>query len=82
MDIRRIIRLKLKGWSQRKIGDQIGAHRNKVNEYVRLFNSGSRSYDELLALTDQELSLLFTRTNTVLIFSNMDFPFFFSHSLG
>jgi len=65
MDIRQIIQLKLQGFSNRKAAQILGIHRNSINEYVRLLKTSSISYEELLKLSDKELSLLFPLKSTL-----------------
>ena len=59
MDIRQLLQLKSQGFSNRKIGKILEIHRNSVNEYVRLFDACSQSYQDLLKLSDEELFVLF-----------------------
>ena len=65
MDIRQLLQLKKKGLSNRKVASLIGIHRNSVNPYVRLFNATSKSYADLLLLTDEELYALFAIPVTI-----------------
>lgn len=65
MDIRQILVLNRKGFSNRSIGKLTGVHRNSVNELIRLAKASESSFEQLLALTDQELRLLFPYTGTV-----------------
>jgi len=64
MDIRQIIQLKNKQFSNRKIADLTGIHRNSVNHYVRLIKAATLSYKQLLAYSDEDLSALFPATTT------------------
>jgi len=64
MDIRQIIQLKSKHFSNRKIADLTGIHRNSVNHYVQLINAATLSYEQLLGYSDQELSTLFPSTTS------------------
>lgn len=59
MDIRQILQLKIKGFSNRKIAGLTGLHRNSVNQYVRLLVACDKPFADLLNLSDQELSALF-----------------------
>jgi len=65
MDIRQILLLKIKGYSNRKISGEIDVHRNTVNEYVRLFDAAPKSYEELLGQNDKELESMFTRKSNI-----------------
>jgi len=64
MDIRQIIQLKNKQFSNRKIADLTGIHRNSVNHYVRLIKAATLSYKQLLAYSDEDLCTLFPSTTT------------------
>lgn len=59
MKIKQLILLKGKGWSNRKIADEIGASRNTVNEYVHYLQASEQSFEELLTLTEHDLHELF-----------------------
>lgn len=59
MKIKQLILLKGKGWSNRKIADEIGASRNTVNGYVHYLQSSGQSFTELLSMTEQDLQDLF-----------------------
>jgi hypothetical protein len=65
MDVRQIIQLKIRGFSNRKIGKLTGIHRNSVNTYVQLIKACSKSYESLLELSDKELSDLFPSIGTI-----------------
>ena len=43
MDLRQLLQLKEKGYSNRKIASCIGMSRNTVNEYIRYFDSLTES---------------------------------------
>lgn len=64
MDIRQLLELKYQGYSNRKVSDLIGIHRNSVNTYVRLFKASGSGFKYLLSLSDEELSALFPIPNT------------------
>lgn len=64
MDIRQILQLKIKGFSNRKIAGLTGLHRNSVNQYVRLLVACDKPFANLLNLSDQELSALFPSPGT------------------
>lgn len=59
MDIKQLLRCKIKGLSNRKIAELIGIHRNSVNAYVHLLSACEKPWEELLGLSDSELSTLF-----------------------
>lgn len=65
MDLRQLLQLKTKGLSNRKSSLLIGIHRNSINSYVQLFKSTGKSYKDLLALSDKELSELFPLPKTI-----------------
>ena len=65
MDIRQVIQLKIQGFSNRKAAQILGIHRNTINDYVRLLKGSESTYDQLLILSDKELSLLFPLKSTV-----------------
>jgi len=65
MDIRQLLQLKNKGWSNRKSAKTIGLHRNSVNHYVRLFRASGQSYTSLLLHSDQVLLELFPMPSTM-----------------
>lgn len=63
MDLRQLIILKKQGLSNRKISDILHLSRNTVNEYVKLFEGLSLSYQDLLCLEERQLrELLPART--------------------
>lgn len=59
MEIRQILQLKQKGYSNRKIADSLGINRNTVNKYVRYFKRLDKSYEELMLLSSQDLEALY-----------------------
>lgn len=59
MDLRQLIQLKQQGHSNREAAELLNIHRNTVNDYVRLFLSTDRSYQELLLLDNSKLEELF-----------------------
>jgi len=65
MDIRQLLQLKSDGISNRKTSKLIGIHRNSINRYVRLFKAIGKSYEELMSLTDKELTELFPPPQTL-----------------
>lgn len=65
MDIRQLIQLKIKGLSNRKIEQVLGIHRNTINEYVRIFNTLPESYEQLYEWSDDQLSDLFARNESI-----------------
>ena len=66
MDIRQLLQLKNKGLSNRKSALLLGIHRNSVNLYVGLFKATSKSYADLLLLSDEELHTLFPIPGTII----------------
>ena len=58
--LKRIIQLKQKGLSNRKIAIQLGIHRNSVNSYVSELKSLDKPLAELLLLPDKTLSAHFS----------------------
>lgn len=63
MDLKQIIQLKGKGYSNRYIARQLGVSRNTVNGYVQGFTAQSLSYDELDGLSEHELADLFPQAD-------------------
>ena len=61
MDIRQLIQLKQKGYSNRQVGSYLGIGRNTVNEYVQYFEVIGKSYEELSSLDDASLYDLFPK---------------------
>lgn len=64
MDIRKLLQLKQKGYSNRKLSRYLGISRNTVNEYVKFFKLMEKSYDELLCMDEVSLAELFPRADT------------------
>ena len=60
MDLKQIISLKKKGYSNRKIANLLGINRNTINGYIQQFETEGWSYNELLKLPDKELSELYS----------------------
>lgn len=60
MDLKQILLLKKKRYSNRKIAGILQINRNTINAYMRQFESEDWSHDELLKLPDKELSELFS----------------------
>ena len=65
LDLKHLIRLKLKGHSNRSIGELLDIDRNTVNEYVRFFNGLDQRYEQLNELSTAELAGLFDRSSQV-----------------
>lgn len=55
MDIRQLLQLKIGGHSNRKIAALTGIHRNSVNAYIVDLAACGKPFEELLALSDEEL---------------------------
>lgn len=60
MNIKDLIRLKLKGKSNRRIAHELGVSRNTVNEYVSFFDHQDVELAGLLSWSDKDLLELFT----------------------
>ena len=60
MEVRTLISLKQKGWSNRKIAGHIKVNRKTVDSYIARFKALELSCEELLQLEDIELVELFT----------------------
>ena len=58
MQLRRILQLKLHGKSNREISFELGKSRDTVNGYVKQLSLIGKSFEDLLKLTDEELSSL------------------------
>ena len=58
LQVRRILQLKLQGKSNRDIAGEIQRSRNTVNDYVKQLLLPKKSFEDLLQLTDEELSSL------------------------
>ena len=58
LQIRRIIQLKTHGKSNREIASELDVSRDTVNGYVKLLNRLDKSHEQLLILSEQELSSL------------------------
>ena len=59
MDIRQVLQLKQKGYSNRKVAFYLRISRNTVNGYVKFFNGLDQDYGGLLSLDDAQLEQLF-----------------------
>lgn len=59
MELQQLIQLKYKGYSNRKVGRELGISRNTVNSYVTLFNEQGLSYQELVSYNEKQLRELF-----------------------
>jgi transposase len=55
MDVRQLIQLKIKGWSNRKIAEFMEVSRNTVNTYIQIFSNRAQDLIELLELSDAQL---------------------------
>lgn len=55
MDLRQLIQLKIKGWSNRKIAHHLAVSRNTVNTYIKVFEQRGEDLSELLELSDVDL---------------------------
>ena len=64
MDIRQLLQLKQKGYSNRKLANHLNISRNTVNDYVKFFGGLDQNYEELLSLDEASLEDLFPRTDT------------------
>lgn len=60
MEVRTLISLKQKGWSNRKIADYVKVNRKTVDSYMARFKSLELTCEALLQLEDAELAELFT----------------------
>lgn len=60
MEVRTLISLKHKGWSNRKIADYIKVNRKTVDSYMARFKTLELTCEALLQLSDTELADLFT----------------------
>lgn len=65
MELRELILLKQQGLSNRKAAKHLGASRNTVNSYVKIFEAYHLEYGELLELNDTELAELFPAVSEV-----------------
>src|SRR5688572_5489040 len=65
MDIRQLIRLKVKGKSNRKIALLLHISRNTVNQYVNLLTVTEHSWPALLAMDDARLLELLPKPSAV-----------------
>lgn len=59
MEVRTIISLKQKGWSNRKIAGFVKLNRKTIDSYMTRFNALGLPYEELLELEDVDLADLF-----------------------
>ncbi|GGH70868.1 hypothetical protein GCM10011379_29590 [Filimonas zeae] len=60
MEVRTLISLKQKGWSNRKIADYVKVNRKTVDSYMARFKSLELTCEVLLQLEDADLAELFT----------------------
>lgn len=58
-DIKKIFKLHTEGVSKRKISSQLGLSRNTVTKYIAFLKRYQLTYDEVLALSIEELHRLF-----------------------
>jgi len=65
MDIRQLIRLKVKGKSNRKIALLLHLSRNTVNQYVNLLSATEHSWPTLLEMDDARLQELLPKPSAV-----------------
>jgi len=63
MDLRQLIHLKIKGWSNRKIAQHLAVSRNTVNTYVKVFEQRGEDLSDLLHLSDAELTDFFPQVD-------------------
>ena len=67
MDIKQVLLLKQKGYSNRKTASFLGISRNTVNEYVKFFDGLDNDYGEFLAMDEAELKSLFPSSDTSML---------------
>ena len=60
MEVRTIISLKQKGWSNRKVAGFVKLNRKTIDSYIARFKALELPYEALLELEDVELVELFT----------------------
>ena len=65
MEIKQIIMLKLKGWSNRKVAAELSISRNTVNDYVRFFIEQNLDYHTLSTYDEVQLYNLFPNDSEV-----------------
>lgn len=65
MEIKQIIMLKLKGWSNRKVAAELSISRNTVNEYVRFFKDQNLDYQSLSTYNEGQLYSLFPNDSEI-----------------
>ena len=65
MDLKQIITLHTDGLSNRQIGELLGISGNTLNNYIRLFQAGDHSLEELVKMGNHELKELFTSRTTI-----------------
>lgn len=58
MDLQHLLKLKAKGYSNRRVAQSIGISRNTANDYVQLFSKSGRSFEELSQLSLGDLKKL------------------------
>jgi len=59
MELKQLIQLKAKGYSNRKVARELAVSRNTVNSYVTLFKEQALCYEELSTYNEQQLRELF-----------------------
>lgn len=65
IQLKRIIQLKSEGVNKLKISQSLSLHRRTLDEYLKKFELSGKSYKELLALSESELSyLVYSTLNT------------------
>lgn len=63
MDLRQLIQLKTKGFSNRITAQALGVFRNMVNTYLQAFTEHGLSYKQLEELSESELAGLFPQVD-------------------
>jgi len=63
MDLRQLKKLKIKGWSSRKVAMHLGVSRNTVNTYIKVFEQHGEDLGDLLRLSDAELKDFFPQVD-------------------
>jgi transposase len=59
MELKQLIQLKQKGYSNRRTAEELGVSRNTVNSYVKLFKGQDLSYKQLADYNEEQLRELF-----------------------
>lgn len=63
LDLRKLLTLKEKGYSNRQAADALGVNRNTVNSYIKAFKG--KPFDNLLKLNNSELCSLFPERSEI-----------------